>query len=130
MLACVPGNPRAIGQDFNICSDRAVTFDGMVRQIAKALGKEPKVVLYDPEAIGMGKKGKADGFPFRTTHFFASSDKAKRELGWKPEHNFMRDLPALIDLYYEEGRDKKSPKFDIDDQIAAKLGSGGGGRAL
>lgn len=38
---------------------------GIVKAIGKALGKEPKIVLYDPEETGTGKGGKADGFPFR-----------------------------------------------------------------
>jgi hypothetical protein len=29
MLAAVPGNQAAIGQHYNVCSDRAVTFSGM-----------------------------------------------------------------------------------------------------
>ena len=27
--------------------------------------QEPKIVLYDPEKLGLGKSGKAEGFPFR-----------------------------------------------------------------
>lgn len=47
------------------------------------MGKEANIVLYDPEKLGLGKSGKAEGFPFRTIHFFANSDKAKRELRWQ-----------------------------------------------
>jgi hypothetical protein len=38
---------------------------GIVKAIGKALGKEPRIVLYDPEKTGTGKGGKAEGFPFR-----------------------------------------------------------------
>jgi hypothetical protein len=38
---------------------------GIVKAVAKSLGKEPKIVLYSPEAVGTGKGGKAEGFPFR-----------------------------------------------------------------
>lgn len=31
----------------------------------------------------------------RPGHFFASSDKAKRELGWKPEHTFTQDAAEV-----------------------------------
>lgn len=37
--------------------------------------------------------------PPRTIHFFASSDKAKRELGWAPKHNFQKDVEALVNDY-------------------------------
>eukprot|EP00879_Flechtneria_rotunda_P022838 GHRR01024133.1.p2 GENE.GHRR01024133.1~~GHRR01024133.1.p2 ORF type:complete len:109 (-),score=28.02 GHRR01024133.1:1483-1809(-) len=65
MLAAVPGNHAAIGQHYNVCSDRAVTFQGIVKAIGKALSKEPRIVLYNPEEVGSGKGGKAEGFPFR-----------------------------------------------------------------
>lgn len=40
-------------------------FAGIVNAVSKAMGKEPKVLLYDPVALGLGKSGKAEGFPFR-----------------------------------------------------------------
>lgn len=58
MLAAVPGNPAAVRQYFNVCSDRAITFDGgwaaggQLRggwgeigvQLGKALAKDPTLV--------------------------------------------------------------------------------------
>ena len=38
---------------------------GICKAIAKALGKEADIVLYNPEEVGTGKGGKAEGFPFR-----------------------------------------------------------------
>ncbi|KAF8070909.1 CSP41A [Scenedesmus sp. PABB004] len=122
MLAAVPGNPAAIRQHYNVCSDRAVTFQGIVKAVGSALGKEPRVVLYSPEEVGTGKGGKAEGFPFRTVHFFASSDKAKRELGWAPRHNFLGDVPALVREYTSSGRASKAIDFAVDDKILAAMG--------
>jgi nucleoside-diphosphate-sugar epimerase len=125
MLAAVPAHASAAnGQQYNVCSDRAVTFVGIARAVAKAMGKEDaKVVLYDPEAVGTGKKGKADGFPFRTEHFFASADKAKRELGWKPKHDFLADVGQRVEEYKALGRDKKEGiDFSVDDKVLAALG--------
>ena len=59
----------------------------------------------------------------RTVHFFASSDKAKSELGWKPQHNFLADVSALVEDYKALGRDKKDVDFAIDDKILAAVGS-------
>lgn len=42
-----------------------VRAQGIAKAVGKALGKEPKIVLYDPEQTGTGKSGKAEGFPFR-----------------------------------------------------------------
>ena len=92
MLAKVPGNKAAIGQHFNVCSDRCITLDGIAKQIAAAAGKEAKIVHYDPSAI---KLEKGQGFPFRAVHFFASTDKAKKVLGWRPEHTFLGDIEEV-----------------------------------
>ncbi len=54
MLAAVPGNQAAVKQHFNVCSDRAVTFVGICKAIGKALGKEPRIVLYSPEEVSTG----------------------------------------------------------------------------
>lgn len=115
MLAAVPGNKAAIGQHYNICSDRAITLQGIAKAVGKALGKEANVVTYPVTG------SKAEGFPFRIVHFFASSDKAKRELGWKPAHNFLDDVADLVADYQAQGRQNKEIDFSIDDKILASL---------
>ena len=60
--AQVPGNSAAIQQHFNVVTDRCISFDGIVKAVAAALGKEAKIVHYDPAKVGL-PKGK--GFPFR-----------------------------------------------------------------
>jgi hypothetical protein len=100
---------------------------GICKAIGKALNKEPNIVLYSPEEVGTGKSGKAEGFPFRTVHFFASAEKAKRELGWKPQHDFLADAPALVRDYVASGRQNKDIDFSIDDKILAAVKPPGGG---
>ena len=118
--AQVPDNAAAAsGQHFNVTSDRYVSFDGIVRIIAAALGKEPKIVHYDPDKLGL-KKG--EGFPFRTGHFFATSSKAKRELGWQARHSLADDIASLIDSYKASGRDSKDVDFSTDDKILSAVG--------
>ena len=58
-----------------------------------------------------------------TVHFFASADKAKRVLGWRPAHNFMKDVPALVAEYEASGRLAKEPDFTTDDKILAAVGA-------
>lgn len=71
----VPGNKKAIGQHYNLCSDRVLTFDGIVRICAEAAGKTPEIVHYEPSSAPKG------AFPFRMMHFFSQPDKAKHDLG-------------------------------------------------
>lgn len=118
MMALVPGNRDAVGQHFNLCSDRCITFDGIVKAVAAAAGKEAKIVHYDPKAL---KLGKGEGFPFRAVHFFASADKAKRVLGWQPHHNFLKDVNQLVRDYINSGRLDKDIDFSTDDKILAAV---------
>lgn len=114
----MPGNSAAVKQQFNLVSDRYITFDGIARAVAAALGKEAKIVHYDPAAVGL-KKG--EGFPFRTGHFFASAEKAKAELGWVPQHSFLKDVGALVQAYKDAGRESKDIDFSVDDKILSSV---------
>ena len=71
----VIGNKKAIGQHYNLCSDRVLTFDGIVKICAEAAGKTPEIVHYEPSSAPKG------AFPFRMMHFFSQPDKAKHDLG-------------------------------------------------
>jgi hypothetical protein len=57
----------------------------------------------------------------RTIHFCASADKAKRELGWTPRHNFLDDVPALVRDYTSAGRQHKDVDFSVDDKILSAM---------
>ena len=77
-----------------------------------------QIVFYDPATVD----AKALKFPFRPGHFFASADKAKRELGWAPAHTFGGDAAELVAAYIASGRDKKDIDFSADDAVLAAVG--------
>lgn len=57
------GNPKAIGQVYNISGAKYVTFDGIARACAKAGGfPEPEIVHFNPKDFDFGKK---KAFPLR-----------------------------------------------------------------
>lgn len=60
-VAQVPGNKAAVGQYYNAAADRYVTFDGIVKALAKEVGKEPKIMLYDEGKVSLAK---GEGVPF------------------------------------------------------------------
>ena len=64
---------------------------------------------------------KGEGFPFRTGHFFASSEKAKRELSWKAKHSFTEDVNELVKAYKDSGRAEKDIDFSVDDKILSSV---------
>jgi nucleoside-diphosphate-sugar epimerase len=197
MLAAVPGNKAAIGQQYNLVSDRCITLNGIAKAVGKAMGKEAKVVNYTvsgskaegfPFRWGLGPGGAGGGrelawrcmqctggeiwllqqqqaaglrggvqrlaaaqltcrhaaafpaaaldhyntpplppllppppslIPCRIVHFFASAEKAKRELGWAPQHNFLADVDALVAEYQAQGRQDKEVDFSNDDKVLA-----------
>ncbi len=114
----VLGNPKAIGQLYNISGDRAVTFDGLARACAQAAGKDPealKIVHYDAKKFDFGKK---KAFPMRTQHFFADIHKASTDLNWKPEFDLLSGLKdSYQNDYLATGRNKSEIDFSTDDQI-------------
>ena len=110
-------NPAAYAQVYNVQDRNAVTFDGVARLCAEAMGKpEPEIIHYDPKDMDFGKK---KAFPFRPQHFFTSPNKALRELDWTIEY----DLKAgLKDAYENDFLDKKAKgglknDFTTDDII-------------
>ncbi|EPS69756.1 hypothetical protein M569_05003 [Genlisea aurea] len=114
----VLGNEKARQQVFNISGDKYVTFDGLAKACAKAGGfPEPEIVHYNPKEFDFGK---AKPFPFRDQHFFASIEKAKSVLGWKPEFDLVEGLADSHELDFGRGTFRKQPDFTADDIILAK----------
>ncbi|CAL5380412.1 unnamed protein product [Camellia sinensis] len=114
----VLGNEKASKQVFNISGDKYVTFDGLAKACAKAAGfPEPEIIHYNPKEFDFGKK---KSFPFRDQHFFASVDKAKSELGWKPEFDLVGGLADSYNLDFGRGTFRKEADFSTDDMILGK----------
>ena len=51
----MPGNKAAIGQHYNVASDRYISHDGVVQVLAKAAGVEANIVHYDTKAVSLAK---------------------------------------------------------------------------
>lgn len=117
-MVAVLGNSAAIGQIYNLSGDRYVTFDGLARACAKAVGKptaELQLVHYDPKQFDFGKR---KVFPLRTQHFFASINKALTQLNWQPEFDLISGLQdSFQNDYLVSGRDQAEIDFATDEQI-------------
>ncbi|MBW4522066.1 MAG: NAD-dependent epimerase/dehydratase family protein [Scytolyngbya sp. HA4215-MV1] len=118
----VLGRQQAIGQIYNVSGDRCVTFDGLARACAIAVGKsadDAKIVHYDPQKFDFGKR---KAFPMRTQHFFASIHKATTELNWFPAFDLVSGLQdAYQNDYLASGRDQAEIDFSTDDEILANV---------
>lgn len=112
------GNSAAVGQIYNISGDRYVTFDGLARACAQAVGRSPgdlELVHYDPKAFDFGKR---KAFPLRPQHFFTTINKAQRELQWSPKLDLVSGLTdAFQNDYLASGRDRQEVDFSVDEEI-------------
>ncbi|MGC1526382.1 MAG: NAD-dependent epimerase/dehydratase family protein [Phormidesmis sp.] len=120
-MVSILGNDRAIGQIYNISGEKAVTFDGLARGCAIAVGKDPsaiKIVHYDPQDFDFGKQ---KAFPMRVQHFFTDISKAKAELNWQPKFGLIEGLKDSFENdYLSNGLDKTKVDFSLDDQIVSQ----------
>ncbi|KAF2307334.1 hypothetical protein GH714_026417 [Hevea brasiliensis] len=57
-------------------------------------------------------------------HFFASVDKAKHVLGWKPEFDLVKGLADSYNLDFGRGTYRKEADFSTDDLILGWVGKG------
>ncbi|CAN0020607.1 unnamed protein product [Discosporangium mesarthrocarpum] len=118
-MANILGKEEAVGQVYNIQDNTAISFDGMVRACAQAMGKDPaevKIKHFDPSLFDFGKK---KAFPMRPGHFFTSIEKAMTELDWEPE---FPTVEGLKDSYENDFIHKKAAgglknDFECDDIV-------------
>jgi nucleoside-diphosphate-sugar epimerase len=119
-MVAVLGNGNAVGEVYNVSGDRYVSFDGLARSCALAVGKDPdqiKLVHYDPQAFDFGKR---KAFPLRSQHFFCSISKALSELDWEPEFDLISGLKDSYENDYLAGPGPEAEvDFSLDDQILA-----------
>jgi len=122
-MVAAAGNPKTIGQIYNISGDRFVTFDGLARACAAAAGKDPeqiKLVHYDPKQFDFGKR---KAFPMRLQHFFASNQKAKDDLGWQPQYDLISGLKDSFEKdYLPSGASELAVDFSTDEEILKAVG--------
>lgn len=120
-MISVLDNPKAIGQIYNISGLKAVTFDGLAKACATAVGKDPdalKIVHYDPAQFDFGKK---KAFPMRVQHFFTDVHKAQSELNWKPKFSLVEGLKdSYKNDYLVNSRHIAEVDFSLDQQILEK----------
>ncbi|NES23590.1 MAG: NAD-dependent epimerase/dehydratase family protein, partial [Symploca sp. SIO3E6] len=119
-MAQVLGKEQAKGQIYNVSGDRYVTFDGLARTCAAAVGKsaaELNIVHYEPKQFDFGKR---KAFPMRVQHFFADVHQAKSQLNWQPEYDLLAGLQdSYKNDYLASGRDQAEVDFSLDEKILA-----------
>ncbi|MBF2097736.1 MAG: 3-beta hydroxysteroid dehydrogenase, partial [Gloeomargaritaceae cyanobacterium C42_A2020_066] len=110
------GNPKAMGQVYNIADTRYTTFRGLAQACATAAGRDARtleLVSYDPARVDSAHR---KAFPLRQQHFFTSIEKALTDLDWRPQYDLAAGLKDSYENdYLAAGRDQKSVDFSVDE---------------
>jgi nucleoside-diphosphate-sugar epimerase len=121
-MTAVLGNPKAIGQIYNISGDRYVTFTGLAKSCAEAMGKDPDAITikyYDPRQFNFGKR---KAFPLRVQHFFTDISKAINELNWYPKFDLISGLKdSWENDYLQSDREQREIDFSLDQEILRQI---------
>lgn len=115
----VIGREQAKGQIYNIQDTQSVTFEGLARLSATAMGmdgKDVQIKLYEPKNFDFGEK---KAFPMRAQHFFCGVDKAIHDLDWTPKYNMLAGLKDSYetDFKVKQAAGKLKSDFFTDDMI-------------
>ena len=108
MMALVPGNPKALKQHFNLCSDRCITFDGIARAVAQAV----RNILFFSASCWVGDAAKGDE-PAYVAHTLTPGQPPLNKL----------PLLSLLLLLAQAGKEATIVHYD---PAAMKLGKGEG----
>jgi len=122
MVKCID-NPRVRGQCYNVSGEEFVTFNGMAKACAEAAGApEPQIVYFDAKKVEV-PEGFPKAFPFRGMHFFASIEKAKRDVpDWSPKYSLIDGLRSSYQQdYVGRGFNTKDVDYRTDDKIIAEF---------
>lgn len=131
-MANVIGKDVAKGKIYNVQDTQSVSFEGLTKLCAKAMGMkdgEVDIKFYDSKAFDFGKK---KAFPMREQHFFCSVDNAMIDLQWKPKYNMLDGLKDAYDNDFKLKKARGGLDLDFgaddmvlqDDRIAVKMFTG------
>ena len=100
IMACVE-SPVAAGRIYNVADDPSVSTPHLVRTIADALGKAPRLVPFPPamlEACG-ALVGRRETIRRLTRSFEVDSSAIRTELGWRPICAFETGIERTVRWY-------------------------------
>lgn len=118
-MANVVGRDHTKGKIYNVQDTQSVTFEGLAKLCAQAMGKkgdEVDVKLYDKKMFDFGEK---KAFPMREQHFFCGVENAMRDLDWKPQFDMVKGLKDSYenDFKLKKAAGKLNLDFETDDMI-------------
>ena len=121
LMASVAGNPRSIGQLYNVAGREITSVLGSMKMMATAAGVEANIVHVPAEM--------ARGLRAPLVHWgealnggaINSVDKALRDLDWEPRFGLEAGYRDSYAWFNRVGRDSYDYDFSLDDEVLARL---------
>lgn len=122
-LAAMLGNPKAVGQAYNVTGEECVTQVGFVEQIAEVIDRAVEFRHFDPALLkGFDKPRPVFGQNLvYDCHAVYTTSKIRAELGIRPRYTLASGLRQTWEWYRKEGLDQRPVDFGFEDQLLALL---------
>lgn len=116
-LLAIAEMPKGVGECYNISGQELVTLNGLVRLVAKVVGKDAKITFVTPKDYGMADR---DIFPFDNVSYFTTSEKFSKDFGWSPAVSLIDGLTAAYNEWLHAA-DRLPTNYEHEDSILAQL---------
>ena len=99
-------HPKAAGQVFLVSDCDDVSTAELIRRIAIALGREPRLMHFPPNLIRLAGRllGKTNAVDRLLGSLTIDSSKIKRELGWQPPYTMIEGITKTAEWYNDRQR--------------------------
>ena len=99
-------HPKAAGQVFLVSDCDDVSTAELIRRIAIALGREPRLMHFPPNLIRLAGRllGKTNAVVRLLGSLTIDSSKIKRELGWQPPYTMIEGITKTAEWYNDRQR--------------------------
>jgi UDP-glucose 4-epimerase len=96
-------HPEAAGKTFLVCDEAPVSSADLVRMIAHALGRKPRLLPVPEALLRMGAKlcGRGAAIDRLVGSLVVDSGAIRRTLGWQPTTSFAAGIEAMVRAYRE-----------------------------
>jgi nucleoside-diphosphate-sugar epimerase len=121
LMASIPGNPKAIGQLYNVAGSELTSITGCITLMARAAGVKPDIVHVPMEIARTARPPLLHWGEALVGGAMFSIDKALADLDWSPSFGLEAAYEDSYRWFDREGRDRYEYDFSADDAVLAQL---------
>ncbi len=121
-MASLLGNPRAVGQTYNVVGRESASVSAMIHLMARAVGVEAKILHVPMEAARRAQPPLVHWGEAITGGVMFSLARALAELDWSPRFGLEDGYRDSYEWFVREGRPRYTFDFTRDDALIAEYG--------